>query len=205
MMKREQLEQVYIDNEIRESFKRYLSDFNLTVEDLKDKAILDIGSGMIPGFVEYLLQNNITNKVYAVDRWPFGHDLEIVTTDGDLKYAELYPLKEAQKLQSKKHYIQAQGQKLPFNKDTKFDFIFMRASLNDLEEIPDRIEEAAAYLKNGGELRIAPIWQEKPNLKKYYEVIEKLDKNLFNIEWKENVVRRENVEYNPLLLIIKKK
>src|SRR3989344_7813514 len=55
-------------------FKRYLKDFDLNIEDLRDKAILDIGSGMVPDFVEYCLKNGITNKIYAVDHWSFGHD-----------------------------------------------------------------------------------------------------------------------------------
>jgi len=183
----------------------YLDDFGLTAEDLKDKAILDIGSGMVPGFVEYLLQNKVTDKAYAVDHWPFGHELESFTTDEDLEYTELYPLKEAQKLQSKKHYVQAEGQKLPFNKDTKFDLIFMRASLNDGGETQERIEEAVAYLQNGGELRIAPLWQKGPDIKALHKVADKLHKNGFSIEWKGDIVKRENVKEKALLLVIKKK
>ena len=57
-------------------FSRYLEDFDLKMEDLKDKAVLDVGSGMVPKFVEYCLENGITNKIYAIDHWPFGHEIK---------------------------------------------------------------------------------------------------------------------------------
>jgi len=204
-MRKEQLKNFNLSKEVKEDFERYLQDFDFIVEDLKDRAILDVGSGMIPGFVEYLLQNKITDKVYAVDQWPFGHELESFTTDEDLENIEFYPLEKAQQMQSKKYFVQAEGQKLPFRKDAKFDFIFMRASLNDSEGISERIEEAVAYLQNGGELRIAPVWQRGPNIKELRKAADKLNKDSFSVEWKKGIVKRENVKEKALLLIIKKK
>ncbi len=204
-MRKERLENFNLSEKIKEDFGRYLQDFDLTVEDLKGKAILDVGSGMVPGFVEYCLKNGITDKIYAVDRRPFGHEIESFTTDKDLEYTGLYPLGEARQLQSKKHYIQAEGQKLPFSKDTQFDFIFMRASLNDPGEISERIKEAAAYLRSGGELRIAPVWGKKTDAKGLSKAIGELGQDSFSIEWKSGVVKRESVKEEALLLVIKKK
>ena len=174
------------------------------------------------GYIGSILTEELLQKGYEVVGYDIGYyrdcalaplpqptrqiikDIREVEAE-DLENIEFYPLEKAQQMQSKKYFVQAEGQKLPFRKDAKFDFIFMRASLNDSEGISERIEEAVAYLQNGGELRIAPVWQRGPNIKELRKAADKLNKDSFSVEWKKGIVKRENVKEKALLLIIKKK
>lgn len=185
-----------------EVFNWYLEDFGLKVENLKNKTILDVGSGMVPNFVEYCLEKGITDKAYAVDHWPFGHEIESFSTDEDLEYVERFPLEGVKHLKSKKHFIQAEGEQLPIRKGFKFDFILMRAALGQESNITALIKELVSYLRHGGELRLAPVWEEQDGIR-LRKAVDELGKNDFVVEWRENIVKRDTKE-KPHLVIIRK-
>lgn len=50
----------------QETFKRYLKGLGVTVEDLKDKTILDLGSGE-SDFIKECIDKNITENIYGLD------------------------------------------------------------------------------------------------------------------------------------------
>src|SRR3990172_6369129 len=100
----------------RAVFQWYLNDLGLTEEQLKNKQVLDIGSGPAALFVDYCLEHNITNNIYAIENDEFGRDRE---------YGQ--EIEGADKLKSKSRFIQAWGEELPFDPEkTKFDLITMR-------------------------------------------------------------------------------
>src|SRR3989344_1488329 len=49
-------------------FRWYAEDFGLSKEGLKDKVVLDLGSGDEAGFADYCNKNRIAKTVYSADR-----------------------------------------------------------------------------------------------------------------------------------------
>jgi len=180
------------------NFNWYLEDFGLKTEDLKDKKILDIGSGTIPKFVSYCLENNITDQIYAVDRWSFGKERSFYTQEGRDQYNQSY----LDEFPARSNFIQAEGKKLPISKELKFDYIFMRASIDQEQDTDGLIHEVLSYLGSGGQLRIAPLHKDWPETSRLREILLKLSDD-FITEWRSGVVPRGGT--NGDLVIITRK
>jgi SAM-dependent methyltransferase len=164
-----------------EHFNRYVEDFNLDIEKLRDKVILDIGSGSNPFFVSQLLEKGITQRAYAVDKESFFAEFDNYSEDGQ----KMYPKEEAEKSEVKKHYIRARAEALPFRPNS-FDLILMRAVMlpeADLKKVFDQIN---ILLRPGGEFKFYPVFRDSEHRKQLDEILAGIDVNKLEYEWKES-------------------
>jgi len=166
--------------------ERYINDFKLDIEALKDKKILDIGCGDEAQFIEFCLENNI-NDVIGIDlRPPVNQEL-------------------ADKI--KGHYIIGQVDNLPF-KPEQFDVVLMRSVINpDTELDVDKVfGDAVSSLKTGGKFEIYPVWREKPMFEKICGALKGLDNEEYSVEWLEkDILQAGDQKLHKDLLIIAKK
>lgn len=125
-----------IENEVinkneSKSFALYAKDFNLSVESLKNKSILDVGCGSDASFVKYCLR----------------HGINIVGLDKDGPDSTNKELLEG-------HYIRGDVHAIPFSPDS-FDLVIMRAVPVDY---PEAFRNILPLLKSGGEFKISPLF-----------------------------------------------
>lgn len=125
--------------------RRYFNHFHLREDDLRDKAILDVGCGD-GDFIQYCLDQGIAPEAYGFDlrlNPKTGKD-----TGGHLVWGDF-------------------TKDLPFQ-DKKFDFILSHLSFEGFvlhesrEEVQRVIESLIALLKEEGELRVFPIYKVPP-------------------------------------------
>jgi ubiquinone/menaquinone biosynthesis C-methylase UbiE len=172
--------------EVSEHAERYINDFELDLEALKDKKILDIGCGDEAQFIQFCLENDIDNIIGVDLRAPINQEL-------------------AKKV--KDHYAVGQIDNLPF-KPEQFDLILMRSVINpDTElEVNKVIGEAIASLTAGGKLEIYPVWREKPMFERISKAIKELDDNQYSISWqeKDSLQNGDQRLHKDLLIITRK-
>ncbi|OQA37129.1 MAG: Methyltransferase domain protein [Parcubacteria group bacterium ADurb.Bin326] len=172
--------------EISDQAKRYINDFELDAEALKDKKILDIGCGDEAQFIEFCLENNI-DGIVGVDLRP--------------------PVSQELAAKVKGHYVVGQVDNLPF-KPEQFDMVLMRSVINpDTElDVNKVVGEAISSLKVNGKLEIYPIWREKPMFEKINNVLKRLNNEEYSIDWQEkDALHAGDQELHKDLLIITRK
>lgn len=173
---------IEIDNQV----ERYINNFELDIEILKDKKILDIGCGDEAQFIEFCLENGIDNIIGIDLRAPINQEL-------------------AKKI--KDHYIIGQIDSLPFESE-QFDLVLMRSVINPETELEVNkiISEAISSLKVSGKLEIYPVWREKLMFEKINEAIKELNSDEYSIDWREKDILQvgEQKLHKDLLVITRK-
>lgn len=172
--------------EISDQAKRYINDFELDAEALKNKKVLDIGCGDEAQFIEFCLENNI-NGIVGVDLRP--------------------PVSQELADKVKGHYVVGQVDNLPLTPN-QFDVVLMRSVINpDTElDVVRVIGEAISSLKVGGKLEIYPVWREKPMFEKINDALKELNNEEYSIDWQEkDVLQFGDQKLHKDLLIITRK
>ncbi len=130
----ENTSEITVEQEKRKTFDRYMKGLNLSIEDLKDKIIIDLGSGD-GEFVEECLDRGISEKIYGIDeKAPYDRE-KYAGNFFKGNFQKSLPVKEAD-------YAVSVGAISAFAEDL------------DLEKISKNALEA---IKKGGEIRIYPI------------------------------------------------
>ena len=117
------------------AFQFYQEDFGFTLDELKDKKILDMPSGSDASFVKYCLKQGI--DIIGMD----GRELSDIPEDSEIK----------------KHFVQGYAQDMPFKKES-FDLILIRAM--PVGAYWKIFQESLPLLKGGGILKWAPLFPE---------------------------------------------
>jgi len=195
------LEPTMLPPEKETYFNSYIEEFNLDVDQLKDKRILDVGSGTNPIFVTQCLEKGITKYIYGIDQEAFFSEWEDYLDEGKRRY----PKEEVLKSEIKKHYIQARAENLPF-KPGSFDLILMRAVIRPETDLGKVFERVGIVLAQNGEFKIFPVFRESNERQRLDKVLQELDSNQFEFEWKEiNSYEAGGKKYYRDLLTIRKK
>ncbi len=171
------------ETEESRTFKYYQEDFEITLDDLVGKRILDLACGSNPKFLNYCLDNGI----------------DIVGLD----YRPQTGLKA-----QRKRYVQGNILKPPF-KDESFDLIFLRA-LPPRPEVPllKMVKRATPLLKIAGFLMVAPLFMETNSLH-HMQVLDVFN-NALAIGADVNIIENKKIGYLSLrepvrcTLVIKK-
>lgn len=168
-------------------FESYLESLNLSLDDLRDKKILDVGSGAGRFSAEA--------KAEGVEN--------IISLDPELGLQEL---KERAKELGATKLVGAKAEAMPF-KDESFDLILNNFSLPMWSESPEALDQAfreeLRALRPGGEIRIAPVMvfggevtgyftPESEDYDKFVEVWDKLME-----KWKNDPTLEVRVIQNP--------
>ena len=182
-------------------FNRYVEEFDIDVDDLKNKAILDIGAGSNPIFISQCLERGLTKDSYAVDQEKFFSEYDCYTEEGK----KMYPKEKATLSNTKSHYIQAKAEELPF-KPGAFDLILMRSMIRPETDLDKVFEQIKIVLRPKGEFKIFPVFRNSEERKRLDAVLSKLDSDKFEYEWKEiNSYEAGGKTYYRDLLVIRKK
>ena len=166
---------------------RYLADFNLELENIGAKKILDIGAGDSADFVRYCLEHGIKG-IYGLDARPLSSEASEDSPD------------------IKDHYVRGELEHLPF-KPATFDLILMRAVINPETDVnvEGALSQTLETLSPGGELMIYPVWREKEERVKIDQALLKLDHDKFSWHWQEKeILPVQGKELHKDLLVIKK-
>lgn len=186
---------------IRErTFKRYMNGLGLDKDSLKEKRLLDLGSGQ-GEFVEYLIQQDITQEAYGLDANP-----------------EELSVKE----EMKSHLFQGDFQKeLPVK---NLDYIVSLGAVSnavwggeEVQSVENIVKSSLAALKENGEIRIYPIQEAtkdsalngtKESYKKWIELLQRIsesEKMEYSIKPRDiKVIGRDNDIILESVLVIKK-
>lgn len=191
--------QAIIPSEKEVKFNQYINEFNLNVEELKGKKVLDIGSGNNPVFVSQCLERGITQDIYGIDLDVFFSDFEYYSEEG----RRMYPKKEVLASEAKKHYLQAKAESLPF-KLNSFDLILMRAVIYPEMDLDKVFYQVSLVLKPGAEFKIFPVFRESEERRVLDKFLSKLDRNKFEYEWQEETGEKKYYSARDLLIIRKK-
>ena len=161
------------ETNLERDLRVYLAFFDLTIEDLKDKKVLDVGSGA-GVFAKEARDNEV--DIVALDPLYSLREGRDVLYDMQDKLEKRKTRKFFQRLFniSRENNINAVagfGEVLPF-KDEKFDIILNLFSAFHYCRTPEilrkNFEEQLRVLSSGGKLLITPIW-ETYNIKKKRE------------------------------------
>ncbi|MBU1890628.1 class I SAM-dependent methyltransferase [Patescibacteria group bacterium] len=187
--------------EKEEHFKRYIEEFDLDTERLKNKRILDVGSGTNPIFVSQCLEKGITKDIYGIDQEAFFSEWEEYTDEGKRRF----PKTDALRSEAKKHYLQAKAESLPFKAES-LDLILMRAMIRPETDLKKVFEQIGIALVHGGEFKIFPIFRDSNERQRLDDVLQKLDIGEFEYAWKEiSFYEAGGRKYYRDLLTIRKK
>lgn len=179
-------------------FKSYSESLNIKKEDLMDKRILDLGCGPNGYFVQYLLDQGITNDVLGVDlhleQKEIGLEFKQNLIEGS--FEDNLPIKNA-------------------------DYIFSVGAVSAIDSVKNKIEVIKKWIENlktGGEIRIYSIseptenfpWETvKKDWKVWNEIIKEITlagKAECSMEPKAvRVTGKDNEMMLSYLLVIKKK
>jgi len=123
------------EEEKQQVFERYLKALDFKIDDLEDKRVLDIGSGIRSEFVQECLDRGITQHIYGLDKRILPEKVEekyrLNLIRGD--YTQEFPVKN-------------------------LDYVISHAALlKPSSETKKAIQNALSALKKGGEIRIYPI------------------------------------------------
>jgi ubiquinone/menaquinone biosynthesis C-methylase UbiE len=136
------------------SFEQISSELDLTNEDLREKLILDLGSGGA-GFAEGIkTHTELSSRVVSLDP---NYNLRTLTEEnGDLIRDALKEIGE-QELPA----VAGLSESLPF-KDASFDLIISNHAIpwhiaEDTEKVLKSITEITRVLRPGGEARLHPV------------------------------------------------
>ncbi len=166
---------------------KYLAWLNLTPEDLKDKRILDVGSGV---------------GHFAAEAKDFGAE-DVVSLDPGFK---LERNREKAKKIGAGTAIAARADALPF-RDESFDLILNNFSVPMWSESPEEMEksfrEELRTLQPGGEIRLAPVMVVGETITAYFtpedehyeELVLAWDKMLD--EWRSDSTLQVKLVQNP--------
>ena len=121
------------------NFSLYQEDFDINIESLRGKSVLDLGTGRDATFVKYCLKQDI--DIIGLDAQNF--------------------LKKAKSELTRGHLVRGEIQNPPFVKG-KFDLILMRASGPENLSLTE-VEDILELLKSGSELKIAPFFLNYPS------------------------------------------
>jgi hypothetical protein len=159
--------------EIENTYRRYLEDLGLNEKDLKNKKILDLGTGPNGEFVKYCLDKSIAKDVYGIDRMLSEADIggyrdHLIKGD----FTEELPVKNCDLIIA--HGSPMLG--LPHDKD--------------VGDAIKTISNALNALNQNGEIRISVTIDSFPPMKGIIESSRNL--NLIMNE----IVAKNNVEYN---------
>jgi SAM-dependent methyltransferase len=175
-------------------FDRYLKGLDLSVESIKDKKIIDLGSGD-GEFVSECLDQGITKEVYGIDiEDPMAKE-KYVENFFRLNFAEPLPV-------------------------TNADYVFAYGSLSAFQEdnnLKKNLGNALSSIKSGGELRIYPIHRSskgsgligiEESYQRWNDLLEQVSTEQ-KIEWKlkpidMHVAGKNNDVWLEELLVIKK-
>ena len=183
--------------------KYYVSDFELSHEDYKDKNILDIGCGP-RGSLEWAEMANL-----RVGLDPLVN--EYLKLDGGTLFHKM-------------KYVRGHSEDMPFADET-FDFVFSINSLDHVDDLDETISEIKRVLKIGGICGIIVDANHKPritepltidlNLKdKFLDVCEVLDERVYETVYKTGFRDNfddptfydfDNKEIRPAILFLKLK
>jgi len=185
----------------KEHFNRYVEEFSLDIEKLKDKVVLDVGSGSNPLFVSELLEEGVTQKAYAIDQEDFFAEFDHYLPEG----REKYPREKVHKSPVKKHYIKAKVEALPIKPDS-VDLVLMRAVIRPETDLTKVFEQIDIVLKPNGEFKIYPIFRDSEDRERLDEILSKLDSDKFEYEWREvdSYEAGGKRHYRDLLIVRKK-
>ena len=188
-------------------FNSYIEELHIDIDSLKDKAVLDVGSGSNPRFVARLLDDNLVKSAYAIDSTEFLSGYKYYTE----KYKKKNPKENLEKSKVVENYIQGSADNLPF-KSESFDLVLSRALI-----VPDTISgvkfdidkifsEAERVLKPGGEFKIYPVHRGSDIRREIDLFLSELESNDFVYEWSEGEKNEigGKVSFKDLLVIRKK-
>lgn len=136
------------------SYEQILSELNLTEGDIKDKFILDLGSGGA-GFAEGVKQNEeLLSRVVSVDP---NYNLATLSVENANLMNEAVKNITEQKLDA----VAGLAENLPFKNET-FDLVISNHAVpwhfaENTEKISKSIKEIMRVLKPGGEARLYPV------------------------------------------------
>lgn len=185
-----------------EHFNRYVEEFDLDIEELKDKTVLDIGSGSNPHFVSELLEKGTTQKAYAIDQESFLSSIDNYLLEERQKR---YLREKIHKSPAKKHYIKAKIEALPI-KPNSVDLLLMRAVIRPETDLAKVFEQINIALKARGEFKIFPVFRDSEDRKRLNEILSKLDSDEFEYEWREvNSYEAGGKRFYRDLLTVRKK
>lgn len=154
------------NGEKEETFQRYLTGLDLSVEQLKDKKILDLGCGEEGEFVKKCIDDKITREIYGLDSTLNLGNIEEKYKENFLKgnFEGEFPIKDFD-------YIISMGAIEPALEET------------EKQDPQKTILSAIEALKDNGEIRIFPIRNASPDSglkgieesrKKWMEILENL-------------------------------
>ena len=189
------------EKEKEQTFQRYLAGLNLSVEQLKDKKILDLGCGEEGEFIKECIEQGITKEIY-------GLNSAIKSEEVDEKYKEnlLFGDFEAEFPIDDLDYVISVGAIDP------------SIEQGDARDPQKTILSALESLKDNGEIRIFPIRNAAPDSglegiiesrKKWTEILSDLssrgliDYELKPIQTKTSV--NETDTWTEEVLVIRKK
>ena len=182
-------------------FDLYTKDFNLSLEDLRNKRILDAGGGSDPQFVNYLLKNNITDKAFSMDGSIFMKKTEknlYAWDDNEELFADYV---EKRKAEEGAKYVRGVGEEMPFRADS-FDLIISRAvPFYDLDKFYDN---ALYSLAPGGKLIVGPFFEDDEEDMENKEIVEEILETYINVSysWQESGDSKE--QPGRMFLIVQK-
>lgn len=139
-----------------------MANLGLRDEDLKNKTILDIGSGSaeFAGLIEK--KPELAARVISLDPKYNLENLQKILEEGEI-VANMETIKDTIKKikENKLQAIAALSEDMSFLKDESMDFIASHFSVpwhcDDPQKLKKRIEESIRILKSGGEIRLYPI------------------------------------------------
>lgn len=135
------------EEERKQVFERYLKNLDLRIEDLKDKRVLDLGSGKRSEFVRECINRGITQDICGLDKRIVPEEVEEALKPHLIKrdFIHEFPVKE-------------------------LDLIITHATLlSPNSETKKVIENALSVLKENGEIRLYPVATgPKENILKQY-------------------------------------
>lgn len=190
-----------LQNSFYETF--FVSDFEISHDDYKDKRILDIGCGP-RGSLEWA-------------------DMASLRIGLDPLVNEYYKLGGGT-LFHKMHYIKGYGEDMPFQ-DELFDFVFSINSLDHVDDLDETISEIKRVLKIGGICGIIVDVNHKPTINEpitidldlkdeFMDVCEVVDERVYETVYKTGFRHNldnptfydlDNKEVRPAILLIKLK
>ncbi len=172
------------------NFEQITSELKLKEQDLKNKVILDVGSGG-GGFAAGVKERpELDSRVISLDP---NYNLETLSEENaDLIKDSLQELKSEQL-----PAVTGLSQELPF-KDESVDLIVSNHAVpwhisDNSEKISKSIEEMVRVLKPGGEIRLNPINEELYNIVK--TAVEDAKRQKIELEKQENlIIIRKQIE-----------
>lgn len=151
---------VTVEEDIKLGYDKYLCDIHLDEEGLKDKKVLDLGSGK-NDFVFYCLENGVSNDVHGADKFERYIERFENWKEKGMSLGEGY-LDLFEKYKDNIHDLNYFKDDLPV---TGMDHIVSRASVSlygkneEKGHVVNLLKKSIDALNDGGEMRICPIFR----------------------------------------------